>query len=101
MRAATRAVVLAAAYFLVVGVSVSYEIGIRIHDAAHSEFAGWLSAMLTFPSILLVNSISGHVIGVRMGDSNTSFALIAGLSAVLNAAIFCALAFRDSAKPKR
>jgi hypothetical protein len=92
---------LAATYFLVVGVSVSYEIGIRIHDAAHSEFAGWLSAMLTFPSIFLVNFISGHVVGVRMGDSNTSFATIAGLAAVSNAAIFCAFAFRGSAKPNR
>jgi hypothetical protein len=101
MRVATRAVVLAAAYFLVVGVAVSYEIGIRIHDAAHSEFAGWLSATLTFPSIFLVNFISGHAIGVRMGDSNTSFALIAGIAAVLNAAIFCALANRGAAKPGR
>jgi len=94
MRISTWAVVLAASYFLVVGVSISYEIGIRIHDTAHSEFAGWLSAALTFPSILLVNSISGFVIGVRMGDSNTSFALIASFAAVLNAAIIYAFASR-------
>ena len=94
MRISTRAVVLAASYLLVVGVSVSYEIGIRIHDTAHSEFAGWLSAVLTLPSIFLVNSFSSFVIGVRMGDSNTSFALIAGFAAVLNAAIIYAFANR-------
>ena len=85
---------MAATYLLVVGASVSYEIGIRIHDPAHSEFAGWLSAVLTLPSILVVNFISGFVIGVRMGDTNTSFALIAGAAAVLNAAIIYAFSSR-------
>jgi hypothetical protein len=98
MTISRRAVVLAASYFLVVGVSVSYEMGLRIHDTAHSEMAGWLSAALTLPSILLVNSISSFVIGVRMGDSNTSFALIAGFAAVLNAAIIYAFANRVRSK---
>jgi hypothetical protein len=94
MRTSTRAVVLTASYLLVVGVSVHYELGIRIHDPAHSEFAGWLSAVLTLPSILLVNFTSAFLIGVRMGDSNTSFALIAGTAALLNAAIIYALSSR-------
>ena len=94
MNRQTRGGVLAASYLLVVGLSIFYEIGLRIHDMAHSEFSGWLSAVLTLPSILLVNFSSSSVMGVRMGDSNTSFVLIVGFAATLNAAIIYALTSR-------
>ena len=94
MSISTRAVILAAGYLLVVGAAISYEIGIRVQDPAHSEFAGWLSAVLTLPSVLLVNFSSGFVLGVRMGDSNTSFVLIAGTAALLNVAIAYAFSRR-------
>jgi len=72
-------------YLLAVAAAASYEIDIRVHDTAHSEFAGWMSAMLTLPTILVVNFLSRELFGVRMGDSNAAFIGMVACAALVNA----------------
>jgi len=87
MRASTRGAIVAACYLAVVGLAIAYELDIRIHDTAHSEFAGWLSIVLTLPTGVLLNALSRAVFGVVIGDSNRSFVAILGLAALINAAV--------------
>jgi hypothetical protein len=98
VRARAVPLIVAALYLVAVGSAIAYELGIRVHDTAHAEFAGWLSAVLTLPTIILVNMLSASAFGMRMGDSNTSFVVIAGLAAAVNAAVIYALASFATAK---
>jgi hypothetical protein len=84
--------ILTACYIALVAIAIAYELGIRVHDMAHAEFAGWLSAVLTLPTVILVNIFSAHTVGVRMGDSNTAFVLIPALAGAINAAVIYAIA---------
>ena len=84
--------ILTACYIALVALAIAYELGIRVHDMAHAEFAGWLSAVLTLPTVILVNILSASAFGVRMGDSNTTFVVIPGVAAALNAAVIYAIA---------
>jgi len=68
---------LTACYIALVALAITYELGIRMHDMAHAEFAGWLSAVLTLPTVILVN---------------TAFVLIPAVAAAINAAVIYAIA---------
>ena len=77
----------AAFYLIVPALTMSYEMGIRVYDTGNSEFAGMLSALVTLPSILLVQGFAGTLFGVRAGDSNLAWIAVFGLSALTNAGL--------------
>jgi hypothetical protein len=79
-------IMLAACYLALAGLCIGYELSIRIYDRGNSEFAGMLSIVMTLPTGVVPNSVSRTMFGVRVGDSDTSFVVILGLAALVNAA---------------
>ena len=79
--------VVAGVYLAIAAASIAYELSIRIYDRGNSEFAGMLSTLLTLPSSLLMTYLAPAAFGVRVGDSDTSFVVILGLTALLNAGV--------------
>ena len=94
-------IILAACYLAAAGPTIAYELGIRIYDRGHSEFAGMLSIVITLPTGVVLNSVSRTVFGVRVGDSDTSFVLILGLAALMNAAAVYLVVSRLQALARR
>ena len=84
--------ILAGSYLALAALTIGYELSIRLFDRGNSEFAGMLSAALTLPGVLAVISLVGLTLGVHVGDSDTSFVVILGLSALVNAAAIFAIA---------
>jgi hypothetical protein len=74
-------------YLILAGLTIAYELSIRIYDTGHSEFAGMLSFALTLPASILSALIASWGFGVRVGDSNTSFVVILVFGALVNAYI--------------
>ena len=74
--------------YLVLAVSaVAYELSIRIYDRGNSEFAGMLSMAVTLPASLLLVLMGKAAFSVNVGDSDVSFLVILGLSALTNACV--------------
>ena len=82
---------LAGGYLVLAASAIAYELGIRIFDRGNSEFAGMLSMALTLPSSLALVVMSRAVVGVTVGDSDASFVVILGLSALVNGFIIWAI----------
>ena len=81
-------------YLILVGLSIAYELDIR--NTGHSEFAGWMSTVLTLPSSYIVNVITRLGFGIRIGDSNTAFVMILTLAALVNAFLVYVIIYRVS-----
>src|SRR2546425_11431565 len=79
--------ILTACYLALAASAVAYELSVRIYDRGNSEFAGMLSVFLTLPASLLLIWTGNAAFGVNVGDSDTSFVTILGLSALTNALI--------------
>jgi hypothetical protein len=86
VRAGRLGIILAACYLALAALTIAYELGVRIFDRGNSEFAGMLSIVMTLPTGVVLNSVSRTVLGVRAGDSDTSFVVILGLAALVNGA---------------
>jgi hypothetical protein len=91
--------ILTACYVLLAGSAIAYELSIRIFDRGNSEFAGMLSVVLTFPASLILIGIGKEAFGVNVGDSDASFVVILGLSALTNACIVWMIS-RSLSRPK-
>jgi hypothetical protein len=74
-------------YLVLAVFTIVYELGVRIFDRGNSEFAGMLSAVITIPSSLVLIAIGKGVFKTNVGDSDGSFVIILGLSALANACI--------------
>ena len=85
MRTSKLGTVLAVSYLVLSGLSIAYELSIRIYDRGNSEFAGMLSIALTLPTGVLLAWLADSGLGVKVGDSDASFVLILGLAALANA----------------
>ena len=83
--------ILAGSYLALAALCIGYELSIRLFDRGNSEFAGMLSFALTLPGVLAIVSVAGLVFGVRVGDSDSSFVVILGLGALVNAAAIFAI----------
>ena len=79
--------ILAGCYLVLAASAIAYEFSIRLFDRGNSEFAGMLSVVLTLPASLLLIWIGKAAFGVNPGDSDLSFVVILGLSALANACI--------------
>jgi hypothetical protein len=77
--------ILTGCYLVLAASAVAYELSIRIYDRGNSEFAGMLSMVVTLPASLLLVLMGKSVFGVNVGDSDTSFLVILGLSVLVNA----------------
>jgi len=77
--------ILTGCYLVLAASALAYELGIRIYDRGNSEFAGMLSMAVTLPASLLLVFMSKAGFGVNVGDSDVSFVIILGLSALANA----------------
>jgi hypothetical protein len=82
-----RAAIIAGVYLFIAAAAIAYELSIRLFDRGNSEFAGMLSFGLTLPSSVAIAAISSKGLGVRVGDSDTTFVVILLLAAVMNTAI--------------
>lgn len=91
--------ILTGCYVLLAASAVAYELSIRIFDRGNSEFAGMLSAVLTFPASLILIGIGNEVFGVNVGDSDASFVVILGFSVLTNACIAWIIS-RSLSRPK-
>lgn len=80
-------IVLAGSYLALLGLSIAYELGIRVFDRGNSEFAGMLSVALTLPTSVLLIWLADSGFGVKVGGSDVSFVLILGLAALVNACL--------------
>src|SRR5262245_6235613 len=81
------ATILTGCYLALAACSVAYELSIRIYDRGNSEFAGMLSIAVTLPASLLLVLIVMAAFSVIVGDSDVSFLVILGLSALVNACV--------------
>ena len=79
--------ILTGRYVVVAGSTVSYELSVRLFNRGNSEFAGMLSVALTLPASLLLIWIGKTAFSANPGDSDLSFVVILGLSALVNACI--------------
>ena len=79
--------ILTGCYVVLAASAIAYELSIRLFDRAHSEFAGLLSVALTVPASLLLIWIGKVAFRANPGDSDLSFVVILGLSALVNACI--------------
>jgi hypothetical protein len=84
-RAKKRGTIVAGCYLVLALALVVYELSIRLYDRGNSEFAGMLSMALTMPASLLMVLLGKATVGVNVGDSDASFVVILGLSALANA----------------
>jgi hypothetical protein len=87
VKTSNTAIILTVSYLVLTGLSIVYELSIRIYDRGNSEFAGVLSTGLTLPTSVLLIGVAESVFGVRIGDSDVAFVSILGLSALMNACI--------------
>ncbi len=87
MKTSKLGIILAGAYLVLLGLSIAYELSIRIYDRGNSEFAGMLSIALTLPTGVLLVWLADSGFGIKVGDSDASFVLILGLAALVNACI--------------
>ena len=79
--------ILTGCYLVLAASAVAYELSIRIYDRGNSEFAGMVSMAVTLPGSLLVVLMGKAAFGVSVGDSDLSFLVILGLSALANACV--------------
>ena len=79
--------ILTGCYLVLTASAIACELSIRLFDRGNSEFAGMLSVVLTLPASLLLIWIGKAAFGVNPGDSDLSFVVILGLSALTNACI--------------
>ena len=79
--------ILTGCYLVLAASAVAYELSIRIYDRGNSEFAGMLSMAVTLPASLLLVWMVKAGFGVNVGDSDVSFVVILGLSALVNACV--------------
>jgi len=94
-----KGIILTGCYMALAGVAIAYELSIRIYDTGNSEFAGMLSFLLTLPASLIVSFIASRGFGTRVGDSNTTFVVILGLAALVNACGIYAVVRRRKMRP--
>lgn len=87
MKTSKLGIILAVSYLVLPGLSIAYELSIRIYDRGNSEFAGMLSIALTLPAGVLLAWVAESGFGVKVGDSDASFVLILGLAALVNACV--------------
>ena len=81
------ATILTGCYLALAASAVAYELSIRIYDRGNSEFAGMLSMAVTLPASLLLVLMGKAAFSVNVGDSDLSFFVILGLSALANACV--------------
>ena len=79
--------ILTGCYLVLAASAVAYELSIRIYDRGNSEFAGMLSMAVTLPASLVLVWMGKAGFGVNVGDSDVSFVVILGLSALANACV--------------
>ena len=79
--------ILTGCYLVLAASAIAYELSIRIYDRGNSEFAGMLSMAVTLPASLLLVLMSKAAFSVNVGDSDVSFVVILGLSALANACV--------------
>ena len=77
--------ILTGCYLALAASAIAYELSIRIYDRGNSEFAGMLSMAVTLPASLLLVFMGKAAFSVNVGDSDLSFLVILGLSALANA----------------
>ena len=87
MKTSKLGIILAGAYLVLLGMSIAYELSIRIYDRGNSEFAGMWSIALTLPTGVLLVWLADSGFGIKVGGSDVSFVLILGLAALMNACI--------------
>ncbi len=94
-----KGIIVTGCYLALAGVAIAYELSIRIYDTGDSEFAGMLSFLLTLPASLIVSFIASRGFGAKAGDSNTTFVVILGLAALVNACGIYAMVRRPKVRP--
>jgi hypothetical protein len=86
-------IIAAGLYLLLLVLSITYELSIRIYDRGNSEFAGMLSTALTLPTSVPLIWLANSAFGIKPGHSNVSFVSILGFAALANACLIYAVAF--------